>query len=57
MQSRAENDGNSISKKEKETYAQNESRKIQNMVVTALMIALTSSLHTPSGIMASNSSA
>lgn len=41
MQSRAENDGNSISKKEKETYAQNESRKIQNMVVTALMIALT----------------
>ena len=41
MQSRAENDGNSISKKEKETYAQNESRKIQSMVVTALMIALT----------------
>ena len=41
MQSRAENDGNSRSKKEKETYAQNESRKIQNMVVTALMIALT----------------
>ena len=41
MQSRAENDGNSISKKEMGTYAQNEGRKIQNMVVTALMIALT----------------
>ncbi|MST82812.1 ECF transporter S component [Bilifractor porci] len=38
MQSRTEKDGKSISKK---TYAQDENSRIQDMVITALMIALT----------------
>jgi uncharacterized membrane protein len=41
MQSRTEKDGKGISKKEKGTYAQDENSRIQDMVITALMIALT----------------